>query len=279
MDDQILIVKADGSREPFDAGKLEYSLRKAGAKDQEVQEVVESISSKLVDGMTTAEIYREAFDILKKKEIGMASRYSLRRALLQLGPTGFPFENFIAELFTVDGYETTTGNIVRGKCGEHELDLIASKGGKCLGAEIKFHNKPGVKTDLKVALYVHARFIDLIDEKAPESGTCDITKGLLITNTKFTINAVEYGVCAGLTMIGWNYPGTGNLQDLIEQAGIHPITCLTTLSEAQKRQLMENGILICRVLISNREALKSIGLSDEKVEAVLAEASVLCRRK
>lgn len=277
MEEEILITKADGTKEVFDRGKLEYSLRRAGARDEEVTEVTDYIATELTDGMTTAEIYRKAFVILKKKEMGIASRYSLRRAVLSFGPTGFPFEKFIAELFRVDGYETSTGNIVMGKCAEHEVDLLASKDGRCIGAELKFHNKPGIKTDLKVALYVSARFDDLIHSKEKASETCDISKGLLITNTKFTINAVQYGVCAGLTMIGWNYPAGGNLQDLIEQAGIHPITCLTTLSEAQKRQLMDKGIILCRLLAKGRDELKSVGLSDDKIEAVLAEASILCR--
>jgi len=152
--------------------------------------------------------------------------------------------------------------------------MCPSKNGKCIGAEVKFHNKAGVKTDLKVALYVHSRFLDLMERK----DVCDITKGFLITNTKFTINAVEYGICAGLTLIGWNYPPMGNLQDLIEQTGIHPITCLTTLSSAQKKQLLGKNIVLCKYLISNREILKSIGLNEVKINKVIEEASTLCRR-
>lgn len=276
MNNVINVVKSDGTSEPYDVDKLEQSLRKAGASRKDVREVADYIEMELTEGMTTSEIYKKAFKILKKKETGVASRYSLRRAVLSLGPTGFPFEDFIAELFRIDGYATETRAIVKGKCVEHEIDMIATKGGKCLGAEIKFHNKPGVKTDLKVVLYVKARFDDLISKKA-EKSFCKITKGLLITNTKFTINAVEYGVCAGMTMIGWNHPKTDNLQDLIEEAGIHPITCLTTLSGAEKRQLMERGIMLCRVLIEKSDVLGLIGLSEEKIKKVLEEVSVLCK--
>jgi len=124
MDTNMLIVKADGTKEPFDRGKLENSLRKSGAKDEAIQAVTDYIAMELTDGMTTSEIYKMAFSILKKKEMAMASRYSLRRGILSLGPTGFPFENFIAELFKEDGYMTNTGVIVKGKCAHQRMGSV-----------------------------------------------------------------------------------------------------------------------------------------------------------
>jgi hypothetical protein len=101
-------------------------------------------------------------------------------------------------------------------------------GGKRIGIEAKFHNEPGGKTDIKDALYVYARYEDL--KHAPEASS-RVDEGWLVTNTQFTRNAIRYAQCAGLRLLGWDYPRTRGLMTLIEEAKVHPLTCLTTLSE------------------------------------------------
>ena len=241
----ILIKKADGSTELFEKLKLETSLKRAGASKPITQEIVKKITVELVNGMTTKEIYQQAFTLLKDKEKHpVAAKYSLKKAVFDLGPSGFPFEDFIAEIYKAMGYETSTDIILKGKCAEHEVDLLAVKKGKKYGAEIKFHNSQAIKTDLKVALYVYARFDDVIKNNG-------VDEGALITNTKFTKNAITYGECVGLKMISWNYPNKDNLYSLIEETGLHPITCLTTISEREKKRLIENKIVLCRTIKEN----------------------------
>ena len=155
-----IIKKADGTEEPFDNTKLISSLKRAGTGDELIQTVVREVEKELTDGMTTGEIYRKAFRLLKQHEKTSAGRYSLRRAILNLGPTGFPFEDFLAELFRSKGYNTGVRNIIEGACATHEVDLVVTREDHCTAIEAKFHNKAGAKTDLKVALYVHSRFID-----------------------------------------------------------------------------------------------------------------------
>ncbi len=270
------IVKADGTKEEFNRSKLISSLERSGTGDKLINEIIEEVEKEIVEGMHTREIYRQAYDILKKHELATAGRYSLRRAILSLGPTGFPFENFLAELFRVKGYHTELRQVVEGSCATHEVDLIVNMGDRCTAVEAKFHNSLGAKIDLKIALYVHARFIDLIDRKNKKGEPCFIDEGWLITNTKFTKNSIQYAECSKITFVGWNYPKKGNLQDMIEETGVQPITCLTTLSKGQKNELLKKNIVLCRNLPKHIDELKRIGIKESKIKEILEETSTLC---
>jgi len=191
----------------------------------------------------------------------------MKRAVRELGPSGFPFEKFIAEIFKARGYKTETGSVIKGKCATHEVDMVAEKDGKKILAEIKFHNNLGITSDLKVALYVDARFVDL--------GIGTLSEGWLITNTRFTRNAIKYGECRNLHMLSWSYPQNSGLQNLIEESGVQPITALPSLSGHEKRQLLDQGIVLCRMLNAEPPNLSAI-FSKEKLEEVLIESKALC---
>jgi hypothetical protein len=194
-----------------------------------------------------------------------------------MGPSGFPFERILGELFRSQGYQVEVGRMIKGKCVEHEVDLIARSETKLILGEAKFHNNQSFKTDVKVALYIHARFLDLqaadFDGLCPKNGACE---SWLITNTKFTDAAIKYGECVGITMIGWGYPEKGNVQDLIEQSGLHPLSSLTTLSKGEKEALYARDIVLCRNITDDPSILSSVGISAKKIDDVLTEANRLC---
>ena len=168
----IKIQKADGSREYFKVEKLRRSLRRAGAQPDEINQIVAQITLTLRDGIKTQEIYRYAFELLRDSDSPIAARYSLRRALFNLGPTGFPFEKFLARLFASDGYNTRTGINLQGKCAQHEIDVAAYKEDHSFIAEAKFHARPGIKSDLQVAMYSYARLMDLKERKICDEDIC-----------------------------------------------------------------------------------------------------------
>jgi hypothetical protein len=274
----IYITKADGSREIFDSSKLEYSLKHAGASSESVELILRDISDLMVDGMTTHEIYTRAFEMLGVRERPIAVRYSLKRAIMELGPSGFPFEKFVAEVLREKGFETLTDQKVRGKLVEHEIDVVAWNEEKLIMVEAKFHNQLGVKTDLKVILYVKERFDDLsavtFDYGRPGR---KIDEGWLVTNTKFTSTAIEYGSQQGkeLVLIGWNYPTQGNLHDLILEEKLHPLTCLGSLNGREKKELLDKGIVLCKTLLDNPQLLEAVGLTPAEKEKVLEEIKSL----
>ena len=217
-----MITKSDGTREQFDEAKLAASLKKVGASPEIIGHITDQIEREMWEGMTTADIYSRAFTLLRKKNHKTAIKYSLRRALFELGPDGFPFERFVARIFEHWGYEAITDQLVMGSCVEHEVDVVAWKGDELVMAEAKFHNVIGLASDVKIALYVKARFDDLSDTVFDYGGKerkLSPQGHWLVTNTKFTETAIKYGECKGLRMLGWNYPNKDNLHQIIEENG------------------------------------------------------------
>lgn len=270
------IIKADGSIEPFEEAKLESSLKRSGASPSEVASVLSRIENDLHDGVTTEEIYRKAFDYLREEEVPAAARYSLRRALFGLGPTGFPFEEFMARIFETEGYTVRIGAVIEGSCVPHEIDLAAYKDDHAFVAELKFHSRPGIKSDLQVVMYNYARKLDLAKQKICAADHCGITEFLVVTNTKFTSMAERYAACSGMHLLSWDYPREHNLHDRIQATGLYPITVLQTLSNAQKRTLIERNMIVCGDIVANPSVLRHVNVSQRKFEAVLSEARQLC---
>ncbi len=230
------------------------------------------IEPKLYDGIKTQEIYRAAFEMLRQQQAPAATRYSLRRALFGLGPTGFPFERFLARLFEADGYKTETGIMINGNCAPHEIDVAAYSQTHSFVAEAKFHSRPGVKSDLQVAMYSYARLLDLKDARICAEDICGIKEFWLITNTKFTTTAEKYGACAGINMLSWNYPRKNNLHDRIERTGSYPVTVLSGLSSSQISTLIANDCILCSDIVLNPHFLKHLHLSAAATASLLKEA-------
>src|SRR3989338_5043316 len=203
--DEINIVKASGKHETFDPEKLRFSLLNSGASEEAVKDVLAHILPELHSGMTTGEIYRHAFESLAKINKPVARSYSLRRAVMELGPSGFPFEDFVAELLRAKGFQCMTRQTVLGGCVPHEVDVVAYNEKKLVMVEAKFHNELGTKSDLKVVLYIKARFDDLKENVFNYGGTNrKVDEAWLVTNTKFSSTAIHYGVCKNMTLVGWN---------------------------------------------------------------------------
>ncbi len=273
----IVIIKASGERELWDAKKLERSLHAAKISPALTREITTHIEKDIQDGMHTRDIYEHAFELLKQYNRPAAAQYSLKQAIMQLGPSGFPFERFIAEILKSEGFHTQVGIIEHGLCVDHEVDIVAEKPGERILVEAKYHNSPETKSDVKVALYVHARFEDI--QKRIETTVAGIgyyTRAWLITNTSFTTQAIQYANCVGLALTGWNYPKGHTLQDLVQRTQTHPITCLTTLSDKQKSALLKEGVVLCRDVLANTQSLEKIGINKARITDVVEEGGALC---
>lgn len=262
----VLIAKADGTLEPFDERKLIESLARSGADRSVAESIAGEITPTLRAGTTTNEIYRHAFAKLREHRRGIAARYSLKRAVLDFGPSGFPFESYLAKLFQAEGWQTKVDQIVQGHCVEHEVDVVMSKkDGEMVYVEAKFHNTAGFKTDLKTVLYVMARQEDIGNGH-----------GMVVTNTKFTSIAMQYASCRGLELLGWENPTGKNLHDRIDAAKLYPITALTTLNKKEKLALLSQRVVLCSALSGDTRTLATAGISGKKADEVLEEAGSLC---
>jgi len=258
--------KADGQLAPFDADKLRASLRRSGAAEVVVEEITARVMATMDEGVSTKRLYREAFRLLRGRHSGAAARYNLRRAIFALGPSGYPFERYIAGLMAREGYDARAGVTLQGRFVRHEIDVDATRGDRRRLVECKFKNSAGQRVDVKVALYVYARSLDL------RAGPERYETFWLVTNTKFTSDARTYGVGVGLRLLGWDFPEGDELPTLVRRLRYYPITALTCLSAKQKRSLLERGAVGCDALVERPALLDGLGLSASKRSRAMEEA-------
>ncbi len=275
-ENKILITKASGESEPFLVDKLKHSLKRAGANDEKIERIVNEINGKLYEGMSTRKIYRIAFNLLKESSRYLAAKYHLKQAIMELGPSGYPFEKFIGEILRYQGYTIKVGEFVLGKCVSHEIDVIAEKDQHYFMIECKYHNLQGTFSDVKIPLYIQARFKDVEAQwlKLPGHGT-KFHQGWVVTNTRFSTDAIQYGNCAGLKLLGWDYPIKDSLKDLIDKLGLYPITCLTTLTKIEKQRLLDKKIVLCKEIVDNEKYLVQADVPPARIKVVMEEANQL----
>lgn len=272
------ITKANGQREPFDEHKLRRSIRRAHIPHQYHDQIVENVRYALYEGISTAEIYQHVNNFFSDTYPQGTCMYNLKLAIMELGPSGYPFERYIGKLLEHQGYKTKVSTTIPGKCVTHEVDVIAEKDHEHFMIECKFHNERGLRSDVKVALYVYARYLDVLNswvdhEPLRERNTKH--QAWVITNTKFSSDAIQYGQCVGMKMIGWEYPAKNNLQEMIESAGLHPITSLSSLTQSQKQYLLEKDVVLAMDLERNEWMLQELHLPYANEQRVREELKAL----
>lgn len=271
------IKKSSGEKVKFSLSKLRRSLERTGADRATINQIIDKVRDELYQGISTKEIYNRAFALLKKKKSYLASKYKLKKAIYELGPTGFPFERFVSEVLKYSGYEVEVGKILQGKCVTHEVDVVAHKDNETTIIECKYHGEQGLKCNVKVPLYINSRYQDIKTHwnANPKNGTL-LTSGCVTTNTRFTEDAIKYGNCCGLQLISWDYPIGNGLKDRIDRLGLYPITVSTLLTKREKQFLLSRDIVLCRGLLKDRFFLDHLGISDTRKEKILNEISQLC---
>lgn len=271
------IIKASGEKELFDPKKFTNSLARAGASSEIINKILDEIKTKEKVFKTAKEIYRFAFDFLGQYNKGIAGRYNLKRALYELGPTGFPFEKFVAQIFVAQNFAVKIDQIFKGRCISHEIDVVVKKDDYQFLVECKFHIRQGLKADVKVPLYIKARFDDIKEHwVANPKQNGHFHQAWIFTNTKFTWDAIMYAKCVGIRLVGWSYPDEDNLAQLIDKFGLHPITALTSINRYQKKILLQNEIVLCKQLCQEGAKLKTLGFQDNKISQMMAEAEAVC---
>ncbi|WP_428089171.1 ATPase [Candidatus Pollutiaquabacter sp.] len=250
---------------------------RSGANSAQADEVVSEVMEMLVEGMSTRKIYKTAFRLLRNVSRPMAARYKLKHAIMELGPSGFPFEQFVGELLNYKGYKTQVGVIIKGHCVNHEVDVIAEKDHHHFMIECKFHNRQGYVCDVKIPLYIQSRFLDVETSWRKLDGHAEkFHQGWVVTNTRFSDDAAQYGKCMNLNLVSWDYPQNNGLKDWIDGSGLHPVTCLTTLTQKEKQMLLDKKIVLCKTIHHNHSALQSIGIKSPRLEKVMEECEALC---
>jgi hypothetical protein len=274
---RIRVSKRGGGTENFRVDKFRSSLLRSGADPGTVDIVLDEVLEQVGPRTTTAEIYRLAHARLKRKDDACGMRYTLKRALFRLGPTGYPFEKYIADIFEEYGYRTKVGVTLKGKCVSHEVDVLAVNDSEVIAMECKYHNSRGTTSDIKVALYVHSRALDL-EPILTSSYRGKKFSGRLVTNTRCTADALEYARCAGLNVLSWRYPEGRGLEAMIENRRLYPVTVIYGMQAGLVQKLIGADILLLRdvVALDSRTLQSRLGLAPAKVRALKKRAQDLC---
>ena len=272
------VIKASGFPEFFDEEKLRRSLRRAGAEEAVIDQVLLELAGRWHQGIRTKAIFKQAFKLLRRLQRPAAARYALKQSMFDFGTSGFPFEDYFAEVLKSRGYQTQTRQLLSGFCIRHEVDVVAKNSTTLLWVECKYHPLAGSVSDVKVPLYIHSRFRDLERQQAnnPNAQKDLHVEGWIVTNSRFSDDAITYGRCVGLHLIGWNYPAQGSLRQLVDEAKLYPVTCLTVLSRQEKIRLLESGIVLGKMLKKLGAWCDLLHLSVERRNKVLEEAIALC---
>lgn len=270
------VKKYSGELVPFNGNSLRHSLARSGATAEEVELVYDNIQDRLYDGISTRELYELAFACLRQHRDSYAARYSLKKALRKLGPEGFYFERWIAKLFADEGYETSTGQTVQGHAVTHEIDVVAAKAGEMLAIECKFRNDVDAKISVTTPMYFMSRVKDVCG--LPFSffnGQRHFTDGWLVTNAYFTSDSKRFGEFYKLNLLAWDYPAETCLKLRVDDTGLYPVTCLTTLDKTEKAVLLKHECILVRDLLDMPAFLEHLQLPPEKADRVLREAREL----
>lgn len=267
------VTKASGFQERFRPRKIYDSIIDAGGSKDIAKEASKMVQKKFHENITTKEILEIILNVLKKEK-GVFERYDLKRAIMSLGPSGFPFEQFFSDLLTHYGYKTKVDNFLKGKRIIHEVDIVAEneKLKKTYMIECKYHNESGTITKLHPALYTYARFLDLQKK---------FDMPWLVTNTKCSRDAVEYSKGVGLKITSWNYPKTKSLKKLIVQKKLYPITILKAVNEKTKEKLFSLKIVLAKKLLdySISHLSKEMDLDENEIRKILDEVREVCEIK
>lgn len=260
------MIKASGEKEEFDAGKVRRTCVRAGASEGLASKIASEVESRVHDGISTKEIHKMTLSLLKE-DPPAASKYALKQAILTLGPAGFSFEEFMAAVLRNYGYKTEVDVILEGKCVSQEVDIVAELDGKRFMIECKYHNTPGIQTDLHVAMYTYARFLDLREK---------FDQGWLVCSTKCTISARKYAECVGLKLTSWKYPKE-SIESLIDKKKLYPVTILTSVSGLERDRLFGAKIMLARDLLNYepKELEKLTGLPESTVAKILEEVKLV----
>ena len=262
------VIKASGLEEKFSSKKIYRTILEAGGSGKLARKIIEAVRKRYHKDITTQEILNIILNELRDFP-DIRARYDLKRAIMALGPSGFPFEQFFGEILRNYGYEVKIDNFIKGKIITHEVDIIAKKE-KSYMIECKYHNELGKSTDLHPALYTYARFLDLREK--PDMPW-------LVTNTKCSDDAKDYARGVGLKITSWNFPKDKSLQKLIQLKKLYPITILKTINENTKERLFSAKITIAKNLLnySVRDLMRKTELNEKEINKILEEVRIVCK--
>ena len=244
----VFVTKANGSKQLFDKEKAIRTCLKMGASSQVAFEVAEKVESRLYDGISTQMIHRMIIRFLRKYKPEVRNLFDLRKGISLMSPKP-EFELFVQMLLMNNGFEVSPNQILKGKCVEHEVDAIAKKDGVTFFVEAKHHFSYHALTGLDESRIARAILEDVTDGAVTDRSGLEIDRAMIVTNTKYSDHAIQYGSCRNILQIGWSLPENIGLQSMIEEKRLYPLSCLRGLGGEIRLKLVDSGIVLIGQLL------------------------------
>lgn len=269
----ITITKADGSKQLFEKQKVKQTCYRLGADEVLADQVAGIVEGRLYPGITTGTIFKMISSLMRKHRPALKHLFDLRKGISLMEPK-YEFEPFVRLLLSQIGYSVKPNTILRGQCGEHEVDALATKDRINYFVEIKHHYSYHALTGLDESRIARAILEDVTDAFNSGSNGLRIDSAMIITNTRYSEHAIVYGKCRNILQIGWTSPENLGLRDIVERGKLYPLSCLRGLSNEKRLRLVNAGILLIKQLLDydTRSIEKRTGLSQNEVLSIIEKA-------
>jgi hypothetical protein len=274
MPQQIKVIDYLGNEEIFSERKVLRSLKKSGSSQKIAIQILDRLRPHLYDGIATSEIFKFIRQELKREQPEAAIKFNLKDAIRNLGPDGFSFEKYVKQIFENYGFAVKIDQYIPGKCLPYETDILAENQKKIYFGECKYRNHPGERIDLGVCMKLFAAATDVCAtyfKDKIKSGKKVIP--IVVTNAKFTSQAIKYAKCQNIELLGWNYPKDKGLENLIEEKKLYPITILPSFRPYMNSAFGNAGVMLASDLIN----IKDMALFSKKIGIPLNKITILCR--
>jgi hypothetical protein len=273
--DSYQVIKLNGEKENFSSKKVYYSAMKAGAPAFLAKNISREIEGEIYDGIKTTEIFKKVKDKLKKENPQFSLRFNLKEGMKELGPAGFVFEDFICQVLSRLGLNVKGSRILSGKCCSYEIDFIAEDEETTYIGECKYRNNAGDKIDINVCL---KEFAVLDDIKNSNKFQTNINS-FIVTNTKFTEQAIKYANCKKLRLLGWNYPKNEGLESIVSKNRLYPITILPSFKSYQAEIFKKERIILADQILALDivKFSKKVNIPEKQIESLKREAIILLK--
>lgn len=277
---KLYVVKADGSKQLFNKRKIIRTCIKLGASPSLARKIASKIEENAYDGITTREILREIYEELGKHDPIFKFQMDLRESLSLLKPKP-DFEQYTRIILSEIGFKVIPGQIIRGKCIDHEIDAIAFKENKTYLIEVKHHYNHHTLTGLDVVRILWAVYEDVKEGYKLGLHDLNINGAMVVSNTKFSHHAIKYAECKGIEYLGWKIPIGKGIESIIEERKLYPVTYLKGLSREIIDRLTANKIITLKKLIqySPREIQQIASISKKEASEIITKAKAIVKKR
>ncbi|GIW66938.1 MAG: hypothetical protein KatS3mg095_0836 [Candidatus Parcubacteria bacterium] len=264
------IIKKFGEEETFDEEKFCNNLIKIGIDNKTAFNLCHKIYNKLPNIVKSTDVFKLTLQELKRINHYYALKYNLKKAIFDLGPTGYPFEQYFSKILAEYGYETIINEFIDGKCLKYEIDIVAIKNEQRYIIECKFHHSFEIPSDLKNILYVYGRWLDIKERYS-------YLIPWLATNTKISNEAIEFAECRNIKLTAWHYPKDESLEKLIEGKNLYPVTIILNANKFIVKKLIENHYVLTNDLLRDtpENIAQKTNIDIKKINKIIEEIKIL----